>query len=462
MAVTTNYTDIAYIEEVTEGTTPATPNFQLLPTTGGSPVSNITTAVSEVIRSDRQTDDLVVVDSEVGGEINYELSYDPYKPFLRALLQNDTEVESINVTGITTADGTGTLSLAGIESSFEVDDVFQLSSATTPTVNGTYTVTALGTDDITVTPTVTGTTSDAVAFAAESVVGISANGGTSTTTLNKTDLHTEIGIGDVFRLQSGTDSTIDGVYTCTDNSTTDQIEVHPAFGAAFNQTDVVLNTTNIITNGADAPKSYTIRKKAIEGATPYYWYYRGCKVSSMNFNFATGSILNGSFNIVGLTEEATSTAISGETVTNVPAYSIMNSVSSIGTVYLEGVSLGTCSFQSLDLTYDNQINAAKSIGTLGACDTASFSVQITGSVEVYFQDLSLYNKFLNAESFGVTIILTDGDGNSIGLNMPKCKFETLDTPIGGKDQFLMQSGSFRALRDATDDYMFKLSLIDSL
>jgi len=44
--------------------------------------------------------------------------------------------------------------------------------------------------------------------------------------------------------------------------------------------------------------------------------------------------------------------------------------------------------------------------------------------------------------------------------MPKCKFESLDTPIAGKDSFLMQSGSFKALRDATSNYMIKLTRID--
>jgi len=41
------------------------PAFQLMPTTGGSPTGNTTTAVSEVIRSDRQIDDLVVVSKRI-------------------------------------------------------------------------------------------------------------------------------------------------------------------------------------------------------------------------------------------------------------------------------------------------------------------------------------------------------------------------------------------------------------
>jgi len=390
MAVTTNYTGIAYIEEVVEGETPATPQFQILPTTGGSPVSNISTAVSEVIRADRQTDDLVVVDSEVGGELNYELSYEPYKPFMKALLQQDT----------------------------------------------------IGT----------------IAVAAAEVDGIDFG------VVSKTGIEALVEIGDVFRLSSVLDGAIDGVYTCTDNSVPGEISIYPDMPITMTaQTDIAIDADEILTNGANAPKTYTFKKTADNNGTLSYWYYRGIKISTMNWNFATGSILNGTFNVLGLTEEAVGTPIVGEqTDINVADYSIMNAVSSVGAIYLEGVSLGTCSFQSLDLSYDNQITAAKSISVLGACETASYSVQITGNVEVYFKDLSLYNKFLNAESFGVTIILTDGDGNSIGMSMPKCKFETLDTPISGKDQFLMQSGSFRALRDATDDYMFKLSLIDKL
>ena len=139
----------------------------------------------------------------------------------------------------------------------------------------------------------------------------------------------------------------------------------------------------------------------------------------------------------------------------------MNSVTSVGVIRVSGVTLGTCSFSSLDLTIDNQVNAAKGIGVLGACDLAAFSLQVTGNTEVYFNNLDLYNKFLAATEFSVTLILTDGDGNTIGIDMPKVKFETLDTPISGKDAFLMQSGTIRSLRDTTKDYMVKFSRVDA-
>jgi len=388
MVASTNYTDLAYDKETVFGTTDATPTFTLLPTTGGSPSNNITTAVSEVIRSDRQTDDLVVVDGEINGDINYELSYAPYEDFLASVLMNST---------------TRSISLATV-----------------------------------------------------------ANDGTGDNTiLTKTSIEDDCKIGDVIRIASATDSSINGEYVVIAEGS-GAVTIYPATGATASLTDLSVDASEIRVNGADAIEGYTIRKKAISGVNDYFWYYRGCAINSMNFNFATGSILNGSIGIVGLTEEARDTPLTGETAdTATPAYSIMNSVTSVGVIRIGGATLGSCSFSSLDLTIDNQINASKSIGTLGACDLAAFSLNVSANAEVYFNNLDLYNNFLNATSFDITIILTDGDGNTIGLNIPKCKFETLDTPISGKDAFLMQSGTIKGLRDATADYMVKITRIDA-
>ena len=388
MVASSNLTSLAYDKETVFGTTDATPTFTLLPTTGGSPSNNISTAVSDVIREDRQTDDLIVVDGDIAGDINFELSYDPYADFMDSLLMEDAAARVLNET-LVTNDGT-----------------------------------------------------------------------TDNTIIGKSGLEALVFVGDVFRLSSLVDSTIDGEYTCI-ASGTNEVTVFPATGATAALTDLVVTATYIQSNGSSPIKGYTIRKKADNAGTDYFWYYRGCAINTMNLKFATGSILSGSFGLVGLTEETRLTGLTGETAdTPVPAYSILNAVSSIGVIRIGGVTLGTCSFASLDLTVDNQINAAKAIGTLGACDLSAYSLMVTGNTEVYFANLDLYDKFVAAESFSVTIILKDGNGNAIGIDMPNCKFESLDTPISGKDSFLMQSGSFKALRDAVNDYMIKFSRID--
>ena len=387
MVATTNNTDMAIIEEVTAGTTPDTPAFQIIPTTGGSPVLNITTAVSEVIRSDRQTDDLIPVDAEVTGDLNFELSYAAYKPIIEALAQNDT-VGTISIAAATAVGASSTITNSGIEAA--------------------------------------------------------------------------VNVGDVFRVTSANEVDIDGIYTCVSNAIADEITVHPPLPIAAAAIDLVLAASAIVTNGADASKKFTIRKRITSDGSIYYYYFKGCEIAKLTLDLTTGSIVSGAFSVVGRTETTDTSPIAGETTVATAPYTILNSVTSLGFIHVDGVSLGDCSFNTFNFTYDNQVNSAKSLGTFGACDTASYSVMASASVEAYFRNLDLYNKFKTSSSLAVTLQLTDGDGNTIGLSIPYCKFENLDSPISGKDQFLTQSGSLKALRDTDSDSMVRFSFIDAI
>lgn len=305
---TTNYTDLSYIAEVTPGVIPTSPAFQLLPTTGGALALNISTEVSEVIRSDRQIDDLVPVDAEVTGDINFELSYTPWKPLIIELLRS-------------------------------------------------------------------------------------------------------------------------------------------------------AQTGSPYKNGSDAPTTYTFCKRVIVGTTTNYFYYTGCVIGSMTLNFATGTRLTGTLNVMGREETATTTGLGGQTFTDVAEYAIMNSVSNL-LIAITDLPAETC-FQKLDLTIANNSAGAKCIGVFGSSDIQDFALDVTGSIETYFEDLVLYNKFINSQSFAVTITLTDSLTNEIEIVMPRCKFEELSVPIPGKNQFLSMPGSIRALRDPVTDYTISFAFTDA-
>lgn len=209
-------------------------------------------------------------------------------------------------------------------------------------------------------------------------------------------------------------------------------------------------------NGIAVPDSYTFRKSfSIPGKPEAIFYYRGCQISGMTFNFATGSILNGEMTVTGLTAQGTTTALSGETIDEVADYTLLNSVSSITSLRLEGLP-SNAFFSSLNLTVDNGANPQKGLAQLGARGIANFTLNITGTVELYFEDLSVYNIFKSSTGFLMSFTLEDGDGNIMVLTMPKVKFETLTEPVPGKDQFLMESGSIRALRDSVTNCMIQV------
>ena len=73
-----NRVAVRRIKEVTFGTTPATPTLLNLRYTGESLNYNISNIVSEEIRADRMTSDLIQVQADASGDLNMELSYSSY------------------------------------------------------------------------------------------------------------------------------------------------------------------------------------------------------------------------------------------------------------------------------------------------------------------------------------------------------------------------------------------------
>jgi len=396
MSITsTNYTSIGY-EKAWNGITE--PALQILPTTGGGPMSNLTTTVSEVIRADRMIDDLVLTDNEVSGDINYELSYAPYKPLLISLLRDPND--PVTNTDITTITATAT-SAPGAE-------------------DGTFAATGIGT-----------------AFPAGTYVNI--NGMTVTA--------------------------LDGVYLVK-SAVADAVTVF---------TDILVDAGGTgeahvarYVNGAEAADEYLFRKRVVCDTYNSNFFYPSCSISTASFNFETGSILNGAIGVFGTTEDALDdTELAGTEYENseandidVPAYSIMNAVTSVADISLAGLTTGSC-FQNFNLSVDNGTQGAKCIGTLGAVDVTDFTLNVTADITMYFCSLDIYKKFINSESFSVSLALRDGDGNGIAITLPKCKFETLDVPIDGKDNFLTLNGSLRALRDPTGGYMVGFDFMDA-
>jgi hypothetical protein len=79
-------TRLARIAEVTYGTTPATPTFLVNRYTSEKLNANIQTVTSNEIRADRNVTDVIQTGSEVGGSLDFELSYGSYEDYLESLL----------------------------------------------------------------------------------------------------------------------------------------------------------------------------------------------------------------------------------------------------------------------------------------------------------------------------------------------------------------------------------------
>jgi len=86
---------LAYIAEATEGTTPATPAFQVLRYTSESLSSEKQTAISAEIRADKNVTDILHTGFSIGGSLDGELVDGSYEDFMEAALRGTWSTDAL-------------------------------------------------------------------------------------------------------------------------------------------------------------------------------------------------------------------------------------------------------------------------------------------------------------------------------------------------------------------------------
>ena len=117
-----------------------------------------------------------------------------------------------------------------------------------------------------------------------------------------------------------------------------------------------------------------------------------------------------------------------------------------GSISVDGVELGIVTAFSFQV--DNGYQAAYAIGSGDAADIAYGQASVTGSMTVYFQDLVMYNRFINETQVAVELVTEDPAGNKYTWLMNNVQFNTGTLPVGGAGPRTITM-SFEALDDAT-------------
>lgn len=93
-------TRLAFIEETVEGTTPATPAFQVARYTSENLNLNVETITSNEIRPDRNVSDLIHVGNNANGPIECEMSYGSYDPWFESLLGGAWSSDELKISNL--------------------------------------------------------------------------------------------------------------------------------------------------------------------------------------------------------------------------------------------------------------------------------------------------------------------------------------------------------------------------
>lgn len=262
-------------------------------------------------------------------------------------------------------------------------------------------------------------------------------------------------VGHILKLTGFTVTADNGVYTV--ESITDATH----FTVAESVTDEAVATITAMHSGtienASVNRSFCFEKNFVVDGADNYFLMSGLKVSSMNMSTASGSIINGSFSLMGATGAGSATSQESGTYTAATTNELMNSVDNVTGLSLNAVdSAGaftpiSTTFQEMSLSVDNSLREQAAVGHLFPAGIGSGRIKVEATATLYFSNRNLFDLFMANDSVQLRFQLTDAAdayGNRYGFVLPELKVSSHEVVASGPDADVMAAVTFSAQKDA--------------
>lgn len=199
-----------------------------------------------------------------------------------------------------------------------------------------------------------------------------------------------------------------------------------------------------ISNGV-TKKSFTVERA--HNDVNQFFQFTGMVPSKLNLSMSSGSILTGGIEFMGKSGGRTNaTALPGTPVES-QTFDVMNAITGVGQILEGGVALAGTKIKKLDLSIDNSLRGQDAIGERGNAGIGLGTVKVTGTMEVYLADGTMYDKFLNNVRTSLQFVISDGAKNGYGVTVAALKFGDAKVQAGSKDSDCMLSIPFTGIKD---------------
>ena len=187
-----------------------------------------------------------------------------------------------------------------------------------------------------------------------------------------------------------------------------------------------------------------------------YFSFKGMRVNTMTITATASSILTGSFEFMGEESLAATTTLSGGAYTEAAANDVMNAVSNVAEI-MEGAGANLTALtgqyiQELTFTINNNLRGVPAIGYAYNVDIGVGSLEVNGTMNLYYEDLTIYNKFVNSTTSGISFKIQDTNGNAYIFTFPRVRFSGDTINASGKNTDVMENMTWAGLRQATYNY----------
>ncbi|AXQ69740.1 minor tail protein [Caulobacter phage CcrSC] len=265
---------------------------------------------------------------------------------------------------------------------------------------------------------------------------------------------------------SGGDSTLHGIYTIL-SATDDVLEVSPAPNTNANAGARPITIKGSMLRNPHLVEDITPQDYVLETGfedVGQYFIADGQRVGGFSYDISSNAILTGSFTFSGRAMTRSDVTILGDegvyTVLGTTATEVANSTVNVGNVNVNGEVLSTA-LQSIQLTGDNNLRDQNAVSYKFPAGIGSGRMDITGSVNAYFADGALWDKFLNHETVSLSYSISDVAGHTYHFTIPSCKFSSDQVNPAGGNQDVMEAMEFTAKRDPETECQIQIDRFSS-
>lgn len=183
--------------------------------------------------------------------------------------------------------------------------------------------------------------------------------------------------------------------------------------------------------------------------TNQYFIQRGMRVGSFGLNVAAGEIVNGTLNFQGRDTATSGTSVLGNapyTLQGTTATEVYNATDNVGSIEKDGQTLDRA-IQSIEINGEAGLREQRAVGSKFAAGIGTGRFNLSGSFTTYFENLEMYNDFIEHKTISLAFNMTDNDGNTYWITIPALKLTSDPIAPGGIDQDIMESIEWTAFRD---------------
>lgn len=182
-------------------------------------------------------------------------------------------------------------------------------------------------------------------------------------------------------------------------------------------------------------------------------YLTGARCSQMTINITARQVINGTFNFLGKQMfSVATTRSSGNAAAS--TNSIMNASTNVASILDGGVAI-SAPVRSITCTVNGNLRPLDQIGSLALAQIGDGTFNVSGRIEIYFQDATIYDKVLNHSTTSLAFRTVDDAGQGYDWLFPAIKL-TGDPNAAGQNQDVILPLDWQAKYDSTTGTMARI------